>query len=476
MKINTNDSQIRSHTYLEKFRFLTYQLIASILTLIFLGGANQAKAVPTFARQTGQSCVACHAGGQFPELTPYGRIFKLTGYTIGSQGNPFSAMLIADVTQNKNNIDSTGSTISQLNNVPIIDYGSVFVAGKITDNIGGFSQFTYNVYDSIDSNKNWRGHLSSDNTDVRYTNRFLTSANDLILGVTVHNSPGVQDVWNSSSAWGYPYVAPSGSTAGFNGLPVSTVLDGSLGAKFAGIGGYAYWNKSIYVELTGYETASGFWRVFNLGNKAGNLNYPITYSDGISPYLRVAYTHDWNEQNVMVGLIAMNTNIYPTDPNTGFPILGATTHYQDKGIDAQYQYLLDPHTVSAHFRYVRENINDDTGGIYATSAHTSSTFTKITYTYRNQYGVDLAYKSITGSPDSQAYIGNGTNTYTGSANNSPNTRLWTPEVFWLPMQNLRIGLQYNLYTEYLGATTNYDGNGRNATDNNSAYLYAWMAF
>ena len=34
-----------------------------------------------FARQTGQECIACHVS--FPGLTPYGRYFKLTGYTIG---------------------------------------------------------------------------------------------------------------------------------------------------------------------------------------------------------------------------------------------------------------------------------------------------------------------------------------------------------------------------------------------------------
>lgn len=44
-----------------------------------------AVALPAFARQTGQNCVACHAGGQFPELTPYGRMFKLTGYTMGAR-------------------------------------------------------------------------------------------------------------------------------------------------------------------------------------------------------------------------------------------------------------------------------------------------------------------------------------------------------------------------------------------------------
>src|SRR5512146_2696475 len=53
-----------------------------------------ALALPAFNRQTGQNCVACHAGGQFPELTPYGRLFKLTGYTIGERTVPVSAMAV----------------------------------------------------------------------------------------------------------------------------------------------------------------------------------------------------------------------------------------------------------------------------------------------------------------------------------------------------------------------------------------------
>ena len=53
---------------------------------------RESSALPAFARQTGQNCVACHAGGQFPELTPYGRMFKLTGYTAGSRALPLSVM------------------------------------------------------------------------------------------------------------------------------------------------------------------------------------------------------------------------------------------------------------------------------------------------------------------------------------------------------------------------------------------------
>ena len=51
-------------------------------------------AVPAFNRQTGQNCLACHAGGQFPELTPYGRMFKMTGYTLGQRALPVSAMAL----------------------------------------------------------------------------------------------------------------------------------------------------------------------------------------------------------------------------------------------------------------------------------------------------------------------------------------------------------------------------------------------
>jgi len=45
----------------------------------------------------------------------------------------------------------------------------------------------------------------------------------------------------------------------------------------------------------------------------------------------------------------------------------------------------------------------------------------------------------------------------------------------MPKENLRIGLQYNYFRKYLGASTNYDGNGRNASNNNTAYLYMWFA-
>jgi hypothetical protein len=41
--------------------------------------------------------------------------------------------------------------------------------------------------------------------------------------------------------------------------------------------------------------------------------------------------------------------------------------------------------------------------------------------------------------------------------------------------NLRAGLQYTLYTKFDGASQNYDGMGRNASDNNSLRVFIWTA-
>src|ERR1700694_764874 len=63
-------------------------------------GIRPVQALPSYARQTGQECAACHNG--FPELTPYGRQFKLNGYTFGggdkSAMPPIAAMTIPSFT------------------------------------------------------------------------------------------------------------------------------------------------------------------------------------------------------------------------------------------------------------------------------------------------------------------------------------------------------------------------------------------
>src|SRR3569832_1901342 len=64
-------------------------VLPTLLALVLLGmWSFPSYALPAFARQTGQNCLACHAGGQFPELTPFGRLFKLTCYAGGARAGP----------------------------------------------------------------------------------------------------------------------------------------------------------------------------------------------------------------------------------------------------------------------------------------------------------------------------------------------------------------------------------------------------
>jgi len=56
-------------------------LVAALFSAIATIFASPAQALPSFARQTGQPCGACHT--DFAGLTPYGRRFKINGYTNG---------------------------------------------------------------------------------------------------------------------------------------------------------------------------------------------------------------------------------------------------------------------------------------------------------------------------------------------------------------------------------------------------------
>ena len=73
-----------------------------------------------------------------------------------------------------------------------------------------------------------------------------------------------------------------------------------------------------------------------------------------------------------------------------------------------------------------------------------------------------------------------------SALGSPNSDGWGSDVAWLPFSNggpalwpwlnARLGVSYTLYDQFDGASNNYNGAFRNARDNNTTFLYAWLAF
>jgi hypothetical protein len=448
------------------YRFLKARKLLPALTALILWGVwiSPSNAVPAFARQTGQNCLACHAGGQFPELTPYGRLFKLTGYTLGSRSIPLSVMAVLDYTNVRNPKDSSGvkdNTDFYKQGTPIIDVGSIFLAGKITDNLGLFAQATYARYDHQQDNGNWVGHLSPDNTELRYADHFISPDNDLIVGAFANNNPSMQDIWNSTAAWSYPYVSPRFAL----GAPTAPLLDGGLAQNSVGAGVYAYWNQTLYGELSLYKTADG---PFGFLHPFGNPQI-AKIKDG-APYWRLAYTRAFGAHNLMVGTSGLIAKIHE-----GNDISLPTDRFQDYGLDAQYQYLLDPHTVTANISYLHEKVK---WGVPFDNPGDTVKELKIkgAYVYNARYGASLAYNRITGSTDAGLYTDPTASEVTFNASGSPDTSVWIPEVFWTPVQYLRIGAQFWHYTKFNGASSNYNGFGRKAGDNDTLFMYVWAAY
>ena len=447
------------------------RLFALLCALALASAASLAEAVPSYARQTGQNCVACHVS--FPELTPYGRWFKLSGYTIGvRQAVPLAAMAQVGVTSIKNNDDGTdtGTPVTARNGKPVLNGASVFLAGKATDNLGGFVQYTFSENYNTDGTK--VGHSGIDNTDLRWVGRMGNEDADvvkLLYGLTLHNNPTAQDVWNSTPAFGFPFTASPtavGPTAG-------TQIEGALSQQVAGIGLYGFYDRTWYGELTGYRTADGVFSILRHGQDIGTPG-GVARLKGYNPYVRAAYNKEWGAQSLMLGLFGMRVTRYldNTDPNSG------TDRYTDRGVDAQYQYIANPHTFTAQARYVKER--QDYRSSFAqglTSNPTddlSSSQLKATYYYEHQYGVTLSRFSLKGSADATLYP---SGAVSGSGSGSPDSRGYILEADYLPVQNVRLMLQYTGYTKFNGGGSGYDGvTARSPHDNNTLFFNLWVAF
>ena len=420
--------------------------------------AGTASAVPSYARQTHQPCTACHVGGFGPELTAFGRQFKLSGYTM-SIGNdtkvPLSAMVVESFVHTKAPQDPAdlGKPFKSNNNVSL-DQASLFVAGRITDHVGMFSQFTYSQVGGL---------FGWDNIDVRYANKFSSSKHRGVWGISVNNNPTVSDVFNSAPAWMYPYMGSDLAP----GAPAAPALLDSIGGQAIGATAYTDIDGHWYLEAGGYQSLSpSFLNKVNAGYD-GRLS-------GLAPYARAAYTWNVPHGNFTLGgfLFDMKRGGVGVSPSGNlFPLGGPTDNYNDLGLSGDYQYIKGDNTFTANALYVHENQklhNSFNAGDASNLSNNLESFNiKGSYWFKNTYGVTLASFTYTGSRDANLYGG------------SPNTQGGTVELnynpfgqrnSWLePYVNLRVGLQYTFYSKFNGLT------GSDASGNDTTYLYLWFA-
>jgi len=462
-----------------------------LIPLLAVLAAPAAKAVPSFARQTGMACEACHT--VWPELTHFGRVFKANGYVLDSlkqvrgvtaqreeilslaQLPPLSLMVQVAYTQLSKpytDADPTVSGNSQNGNVAFPQQVSLFYAGKIADHGGAFIQLTYS---------NSGGSIGIDNTDVRFADsQVLPGDQSLIYGISLNNNPTVQDLWNTTPAFGFPY-AQSSIGAGYGS---KSQIDGSRGQDVAGLTAYAWWNESLYGEIGLYKTA-------RQGHK-GPLdstadNGSPTYGgggviSGTAPYWRLAYEHNWGRHSLEAGLYGMNWKILPG--TAGQPLAGPTDDFKDVAEDVQYQYMGDQHlfSVTATRIHEKQTLNAAFGALSAyTTAIQNGTTPPVnaagqadndlttmrataTYYYKRKLGGSIGYFSTTGSTDSVI------------APNGPDTKGWIAELNYMPWLNTKFSVQYTNYSKFNGLSDNYDGAGRKASDNNTLYILAWLSY
>jgi hypothetical protein len=427
----------------------------------FLGVSVSAFAVPSYTRQTGQECAACHVGSFGPQLTPYGIKFNVGGYTDsnGESSVPLSAMLVGNWTHTQKGQGGGAAPHFSDNNNSALQEASVFLAGKLADHLGSFSQVTYSGIDH-------KVHL--DNIDIRYARETdLGGLGNATLGISFNNNPTLQDPFNTLPAWRFPFtssdLAPPPSAA--------PMLDGGLEQTVGGASVYALSDTGLYGELGVYSSfGRGFLESANVIDPAD----PGAHLVSTSPYWRLAYFRDLKTQAYSVGLVGMSGRMHD------YGVGGPSNRYSDVGIDASYQYLGNrKHIFSVYGSYIHEH--QTLSGAYANGdvAKRNQNLDQLkingSYYYDKTYGVTLGYFDTRGSRD-----------YVQWASGKPDSSGWIMQADWTPFgkesswgapwANLRLGLQYTAYNKFDGASHNYDGNGRDARDNNTLMGFVWTSF
>ena len=420
------------------------------LLLLLIMVFNRTEAIPSFARQTGLSCTACHTS--FPELTSFGRLFKLNGYTMTTlptieatadsarviklnllRSFPFSAMVQSSFTRISKDIEDT-----QNNSVALPQQLSVFLAGQVTPHLGAFIQITYDGES-----------FGMDNTDIRFANQASIGSKSLVYGLTLKNNPTVQDLWNSTPAWGFPFAS---SDAGLG--PAKSTLIENLGMQVAGLGAYALFNNLIYTEFTIYRSAQ-----LGAPNPADNSSSMVI--KGASPYWRLALQHDWSKDFIEIGTFGISSRQYQDG------ISGNMDNFTDLGFDFQYQRNLTFGFTSLHSSYIYEAEKRYVSAAAFSSFHFNSIRLDGNLYFSNGLGATLAYFNSWGTLDPDVV---------GSLTGRPDSNGLIAQIGYMPWDNTRIMIQYTMFNKFDGGSSSYDESGRSAPNNNTLYLLAWINF
>ena len=290
----------------------------------------------------------------------------------------------------------------------------------------------------------------------------MWAAKELAYGVTLNNNPGVEDLWNDTPAWGFPWIASDSAPT----PTAAPIIAGPLAQDVAGFGGYAMWDNHLYVDGTIYRSD-------HVGAPQPNPGTGLAYNiRGVAPYWRVAWQELTPKTQYEVGAYGMHM------ASTPGAIVGLQDSYTDWAADFQIdRTLFRKDVLSLRGTYIREN-SDLTAtfaamGAQQSSHHLNTVFTNAEYHFGNRLSGTVGWFDTEGTVDPLLYA---QTAVTGSANGDPRGAGYIANLSYWPMQNLQLGFQYTGYTRFNGAAIDYDGAGRNASGNNTVYLLVRFIF
>ena len=249
----------------------------------------------------------------------------------------------------------------------------------------------------------------------------------------------------------------------------ATFIEQIYAQQVADLSAYTFLDDIFYFEFGGYRPLSNSTQLALGVDISGES--PIS---GTAPYWRVAAEKNIGDHSWEVGTFGLAARVSPM----GLTQAG-TDSFTDIGVDRQYQYLGDPHTVTLRGAWIHENHNTTASQVLGLADNSNSQLRSLnvsaSYIYDKTWSLTTGPVAVAGTTDATLY-GDG-----------------KPEQCWLvfelaylpfsfggpsfwPWLNFRVGLQYTHWTKFDGATTNIDGMGRNANSNNTFFVYVWIMF
>ena len=303
--------------------------------------ARDVYAVPSFARQTGLACSSCHT--VFPELTSFGRAFKLHGYTAqGDEGARRSGDRPGASVEDQPDLPPVG-------HVAAVDHPHRREAAGYTERQRRVSATAQPLLGRRDHAAHWDLHAS----DVRQPRWHIWSRQhrhplcqrhaDRREGTRLRPHAEQQPDGGGSVAH-HPRLAVAvcqrglGADAGGRGVDRRPVGDN----RWPGSAAYGLWNKHLYGAVAVYRSRT-----------SAAQQPPSSISDDtirdVAPYWRLAWQQNFGVNYLEVGTFGMFAQLFPTG------VSGSTDKYTDFAFDTQFERPLGKDWLSAHVTYIYEN-------------------------------------------------------------------------------------------------------------------------